>query len=108
MNRRTFIKSIAAATAGIFMIPVVVKATGKTCIGPLTQDEKEYVISQALMTDEGRTALAKAMVEPIRTVLDYQGVGRKLLMVDKLPDGAMDRYNKEVTATMETICNKKA
>jgi hypothetical protein len=108
MNRRTFIKSIAAATAGIFMIPVVVKAAGKQCIAPLTQAEKEYVISQALMTDEGKTALARAMCEPIRKSLDYQGVGRKLLMVDDLPDGAMDRYNKEVCATMETICNKKA
>ena len=49
----------------------------------LTDQEKEMVIAQALETDEGRTALAQAMVEPIRRALEYQAVGRKLLMVDK-------------------------
>jgi hypothetical protein len=48
----------------------------------LTDQEKELVIAQALETDEGRTALAQAMVEPIRRALEYQAVGRKLLMVD--------------------------
>ncbi len=49
----------------------------------LSDQEKEMVIAQALETDEGRTALAQAMVEPIRRSLEYQAVGRKLLMVDK-------------------------
>lgn len=48
----------------------------------LTDQDKEMVIAQALETDEGRTALAQAMVEPIRRALEYQAVGRKLLMVD--------------------------
>lgn len=33
---------------------------------PLTDEEKQDIIAQALMTDEGRTALAQAMVEPVR------------------------------------------
>jgi len=49
----------------------------------LTDQDKEMIIAQALETDEGRTALAQAMVEPIRRSLEYQAVGRKLLMVDK-------------------------
>jgi len=49
----------------------------------LTDQDKEMVIAQALETDEGRTALAQAMVEPIRRSLEYQAVGRKLLMVDQ-------------------------
>ena len=49
----------------------------------LTDQDKEMIIAQALQTDEGRTALAQAMVEPIRRSLEYQAVGRKLLMVDK-------------------------
>jgi hypothetical protein len=36
----------------------------------LTDQEKELVIAQALETDEGRTALAQAMVEPIRRALE--------------------------------------
>ena len=48
----------------------------------LTNEHKEAIIAQALNTDEGRTALAQAMVEPIRRSLEYQAVGRKLLLVD--------------------------
>ena len=48
----------------------------------LTDSQKEEIIAQALNTDEGRVALAQAMVEPIRRSLEYQAVGRKLLMVD--------------------------
>jgi hypothetical protein len=108
MNRRTFIRNVATVIGGICVIPAVFKAAGGTCIAPLTQAEKEYVIAQALMTDEGKRALARAMCEPIRKSLDYQGVGRKLLMVDELPQGAKDRYKKQVTACMKMICNKKA
>ncbi len=36
----------------------------------LSDQEKELVIAQALETDEGRTALAQAMVEPIRRSLE--------------------------------------
>jgi hypothetical protein len=50
--------------------------------------KKEFIISEALETDEGRTALAQAMVEPIRRSLDYQGAARRLFTVDPLPQGA--------------------
>ena len=43
-------------------------------------------ISQVLHTDEGRIALAKAMTEPIRRHLEYQGIGRRVLQIDALPD----------------------
>jgi len=36
----------------------------------LSDQDKEMVIAQALNTDEGRTALAQAMVEPIRRSLE--------------------------------------
>lgn len=58
--------------------------------------EREALIAQALETDEGRVALAQAMVEPIRRSLEYQAVGRKLLMVDELPQGALARYERDV------------
>ena len=35
-----------------------------------------------------RSALAAAMANPIRVSLDYQAIGRKLLVVDPLPQGA--------------------
>jgi hypothetical protein len=55
---------------------------------------KENIIARALETDEGRAALAQSMVEPIRRALEYQGIGRKLLMVDDLPEGALPQYHE--------------
>jgi len=70
--------------------------------------ERETLIAQALETPEGRVALAQAMVEPIRRALEYQAVGRKLLMVDELPQGAYARYEKDVRATATVISRRGA
>lgn len=70
--------------------------------------EREVAIGQALDTPEGRVALAQAMVEPIRRALEYQAVGRKLLMVDELPQGAYARYEKDVRATAWVISRRGA
>ncbi len=43
-----------------------------------TNEQREAIIAMALETAEGRTALAQAMVEPIKTSLMYQAIGRKL------------------------------
>ena len=74
----------------------------------LTQEQKEAVIAQALQTDEGRVALAQAMVEPIRRSLDYQAVGRKLLLVDELPQGALARYERDVAAIAHVVSRRGA
>lgn len=62
----------------------------------MTNEQKEFLIARALDTDEGRQALASAMANPIRQSLDYQGIGRKLLVVDPLPQGALPVYDKDV------------
>lgn len=72
----------------------------------MTNEEKEYLIAKALETDEGRSALAQAMANPIRTSLDYQGVGRKLLVVDPLPQGALPVYDKDVDAKAYIISKR--
>lgn len=71
-----------------------------------TDQEREALVAQALETDEGRVALAQAMVEPIRRALEYQAVGRKLLMVDELPQGALPRYERDVRATAVVISRR--
>lgn len=75
-------------------------------IDKLNNAEKEAVIAQALNTSEGRVALAQAMVEPIRRSLEYQAVGRKLLLVDELPQGALARYERDV-ASVATIISRR-
>jgi hypothetical protein len=65
-------------------------------------NERGGLIAQALDTEEGRIALATAMVEPIRRSLDYQGIGRRLLTVDELPQGALARYERDIN----TVSNR--
>jgi len=74
----------------------------------MNDQERESLIAQALETDEGRTALAQAMVEPIRRALEYQAVGRKLLMVDELPQGALARYERDVRAVARVLPRRGA
>lgn len=72
----------------------------------LTSEQKEFLIAQALESPEGKNALAQAMSNPIRMSLDYQGVGRKLLMVDPLPQGALPVYDKDVDAKAFVISKR--
>jgi len=62
----------------------------------LSQDEKEYLVSQALASQEGRVALAASMANPIRFEMDYYAVGRKLVVVDPLPQGVDPVYEKDI------------
>jgi len=71
-------------------------------------EQREQIIAQALETPEGRTALAQAMVEPIKTSLMYQAIGRKLLMVDELPQGALARYERDVAVKSYVIPKRGA
>lgn len=71
-------------------------------------EKRAQLIAQAMDTPEGRVALAQAMVEPIRRALEYQAVGRKLLMVDELPQGAYARYEKDVRSVAYTIPRRGA
>lgn len=66
-------------------------------------ERKEQVIAHAMESAEGRLALAQAMVEPIKTSLQYQAIGRKLLMVDELPQGALPRYERDIAVRSYVI-----
>ena len=74
----------------------------------MTQEQKTTLIAQALETEEGRSALASAMANPIRTSLDYQGIARRLLVVDPLPQGALPVYDRDVDAKAFTISKRGA
>jgi hypothetical protein len=65
----------------------------KTSVSP---EEREAILQEAISTEEGRIALAESMANPIQTSLLYQSIGRKLLVVDPLPQGALARYEKDI------------
>jgi len=54
------------------------------------------IVLKALSTEEEGNALAKTMIEPIKITAEYQAVGRKLLMVDELSQGALARYERDI------------
>ena len=55
----------------------------------LSDDKRDSLIERAVMSQEGKIALAQAMANPIRRNLDYQGIARRALVVDPLPQGAL-------------------
>jgi ribonuclease HII len=50
----------------------------------LSDDKRDELISRAIMTQDGKIALAQAMANPIRRNLDYHGIARRALVVDPL------------------------
>ena len=69
----------------------------------LNDNQRDEMIKQALMTQEGKIALGQAMATPIRRNLDYQGVGRKALVVDPLPQGALPIYDRDIDVAAVVI-----
>lgn len=65
-------------------------------LSPTAQSREDAAILSALDSLAGRVALAQAMIEPIRISLDYQAIGRRLLMVNELPTGALPRHEGDV------------
>jgi len=65
--------------------------------------QRDQMISEAMSTTEGKIALGQAMANPIRRNLDYQGVGRKALVVDPLPQGALAVYDRDIDVAATVI-----
>jgi hypothetical protein len=68
-----------------------------------SDDRRDELVSRALQTQEGKLALAQAMASPIRRNLDYHGVGRRCLVVDPLPQGALATYDRDIDVAAMVI-----
>jgi hypothetical protein len=69
----------------------------------LSDEKRDELISRAIMTQEGKIALAQAMANPIRRNLDYHGIARRALVVDPLPQGAMPTYDRDIDVAAVVI-----
>lgn len=69
----------------------------------LSDDKRDELVSRAIMTQEGKIALAQAMANPIRRNLDYHGIARRALVVDPLPQGAMPVYDRDIDVAAVVI-----
>lgn len=69
----------------------------------LNDNERDELISRAMLTHDGKMALAQAMANPIRRNLDYQGIARRALVVDPLPQGALPVYDRDIDVAAVVI-----
>jgi hypothetical protein len=75
----------------------------------VTSDGKrDELISRAMMTPEGKIALAQAMANPIRRNLDYHGIARRALVVDPLAQGALPTYDRDIDVSAVVISSNGA
>jgi hypothetical protein len=77
MKRRGFLKLLAAVPIVLSIKPEKSEKRRKE----LTQKDKERLIGELLRTSEGRKKLTAAMMQPLRTTLNYGSVSRKILLV---------------------------
>lgn len=70
--------------------------TGLAQSPSVSDHQRDELIKKALMSQDGKVALGQAMANPIRKNLDYQGVGRRVLVVDPLPQGALPVYDRDI------------
>lgn len=88
-SRRGFLRTITGAAVGVVAAPFLK-------FFPSLETDREAILAEMLKTEEVRIALAQSMVSPIRMELNYQAVGRKIFMVDDLPQCALARYERDV------------
>ena len=69
----------------------------------LNDEKRDELIARAIMTQEGKLALAQAMANPIRRNLDYQGIARRLLVVDPLGQGVDPKYERDIDVAATVI-----
>jgi hypothetical protein len=77
--------------------------SGAASTSTYSDEAKEQMLKQAMSSEQGKIALAQSMANPIRRNLDYMGVGRKALVVDPLPQGALPMYEKDIDVAATVI-----
>ena len=84
--------------------------SGASLVGqPSFNDTKrDELINKAMFTQEGKITLAQAMANPIRRNLDYQGIFRRTLVLDPLPQGALPVYDRDIDVAAVVISSNGA
>ncbi len=82
--------------------------TGLAQSPSFNDEQRDELIKRALLTQEGKIALGQAMANPIRRNLDYQGVGRRVLVIDPLPQGALPVYDRDIDVAAVVISSNGA
>lgn len=88
MNRRDFLRGILPTSAALALAPSFMSRFMEwlwPSPPPLTEAElRAKIIAEYLKSPQGREKLAAAMVQPIRTRLDYDRMGRQMFVVQPM------------------------
>ena len=67
-----------------------------TEVGNISDEETNRYFDAVFYGPNGLQKVAMAMQEPLKILLDYHGIGRKLLKVDVIPQGEIPVYDKDI------------
>ncbi len=107
LSRRGFLRSLVQTVAAVALatqVPVLPDPVKpKPLVEPLDPDMKARLIREFLNTPGGREKLAAAMTLPIRTHIDYNRLGRELIPIQQMPQGAMAVYDENPDLVSEVV-----
>ncbi len=69
----------------------------------MNNDARDELITKALFSPEAKLCLAQSMANPIRKNLDYQGLGRRALVVEPIAQGALATYDRDIDVAAVVI-----
>lgn len=72
------------------------KASGAVEVGTVDPAKKEQLFDYLFTGPNGLKRVAYAMQAPLKELLDYHGLGRRLLKVDPVPQGEFPIYDKDI------------
>jgi len=61
----------------------------------MTNKEKEVMLTKILSTPKGMKKLGEAMDNPLRKMLNYTSIARRIMVVDPIPQGALPMYDED-------------
>jgi len=64
-------------------------------VGNISDEEANRYFDTLFYSPNGLQRVAMAMQEPLKIMLDYHGIGRKLLKIDPIPQGEIPVYDKD-------------
>lgn len=72
------------------------KTASVTEVGNISDEEINKQFDQVFYGPNGLQKVAYAMQAPLKILLDYHGIGRRLLKIDSIPQGEIPVYDKDI------------
>lgn len=95
-NSQTFIKELMKYVQDGGKLGTFNRVASATEVGAVPADKVEQVFNMVWNSPGGLERVAYAMTAPLKELLDYNGIGRKLIKIDPIPQGEIPVYDKDI------------